>query len=60
MCTHEAHRYTCVPNMWLGEVCTDTMAMTMPMAPTMLTPTTHDGQSMIVQGFLIDKPYEPK
>ena len=35
-------------------------AQMMPMLMPTLTPTTHDGQSMIVQGSLVDKPNEPK
>ena len=32
----------------------------MTMTPMMMPMTTHDGQSMIIQGSLVDKPNEPK
>ena len=55
--TFEGHRCICEPNMHLLLVCAQ-----MPMA--MPTPTPmqdeDDGQSMIVEGSLVDKPNEPK
>ena len=58
MCIYEGHICICVSNMkfvclnvWLGEVCTDNANN---------ANINDDGQCMIIQGALVDKPNEPK
>ena len=58
MCIYGGHMYICLPNMkflcltlWQGEICTDDANA---------ANANDNGQSMIVLGFLVDKPNEPK